>query len=184
MPETIGAEERNGWPVRCCRAGRLQCDTRASLDLSPASSWYDPGCLYGHSELSRASSRQARRSRQPRACRRSKHGSATGMARDSAAVRVSSRRAAGPLTGLFTALAGVLADSWPGLPSTEALSMPAPTYTTDDLAGALSRESVTSIYGLLRLLWGSRGADAQVPRYVLPPVGIALRVGRHPCLIA
>ena len=43
----------------------------------------------------------------------------------------------GALAGLVTALAGLLADRWAGLPGTEPLSMPVPTYTTDDLAGAL-----------------------------------------------
>jgi len=43
----------------------------------------------------------------------------------------------GALAGLVTALLGLLADRWPRLPGTEPLSMPAATYTTDNLAGAL-----------------------------------------------
>lgn len=43
----------------------------------------------------------------------------------------------GSLARLITALSDRLADRWASLPATEPLSMPAPTYTTNDLAGAL-----------------------------------------------
>ncbi len=47
------------------------------------------------------------------------------------------RGRSGVLAGLITALIGLLADRWACLPGTEPLSMPAPTYTTNDPAGAL-----------------------------------------------
>ncbi len=47
------------------------------------------------------------------------------------------RGRSGALAALLTALIGQLADRWAYLPGTEPPSMPAPTYTTDDLAGAL-----------------------------------------------
>lgn len=47
------------------------------------------------------------------------------------------RGRSGALAGLLTALIDRLADRWACLPGTEPLSMPTPTYTTNDLAGAL-----------------------------------------------
>lgn len=47
------------------------------------------------------------------------------------------RGRSGALASLITALIDRLADRWACLPGTEPLSMPAPTYTTNDLAGAL-----------------------------------------------